>query len=208
MNNKKNNIYSIIAAVAFLFIAAGSAKVNKIHCGAFNYNSSSGEVNKESESYVLLNDGTQITGKKISWKSGLIVKDQIRIDDQKFATRETRGYFSNGQYFGRYGSSYIKRIVHGRLNVYYDEQMVTTTSTSSTGAMRTSTRMQCTHYVQVGELGEIRPIANQSDIKDYVKDCSKSFEMINKKDREIRRAIRKNSNYMNDIFIIYNNGCR
>jgi hypothetical protein len=204
--NQKKNIWCSLTAIAFLFIAAGSANINKIHCGAFN-SYPTGE-NKTEKNYILLNDGSKVTGEKISWKSGLLVKDQIRVDDQKFKIKETRGYFSNGTFYGRIGSGYAQRIVHGKLNVYYTEEMVTTTSTSSNGAMRTNTHMVCIHYVQVGDDGDLKAIAGQSDIKEYVKDCPKSMEMISKKNKEIRRAIRKNSMYLNDVFIIYNNNCQ
>ena len=70
-----------MAAAAFLFLAAGSARVNKIHCGAFN-KVSSGE-NRDEQNYVVMNDGSRVQGEKISWKSGLIVKDQIKIGDGK-----------------------------------------------------------------------------------------------------------------------------
>jgi hypothetical protein len=205
-NNNTKHFFSLVVAAAFLFLAAGSARVNKIHCGAFN-KVSSGE-NRDDQNYVVMNDGSRVGGEKISWKSGLIVKDQIKVGDEKFRIKDTRGYFSNGTYYGRLGNGYAKRIVHGKLNVYYTEEMVTSTSTSHTGQMRTSTRMRCDHYVQVGDNGALTPIANQKDIMAYVKDCPKALEMIDKKDREIRRSIRRNRNYLNEIFITYNNGCR
>ena len=203
---KTRNFYTIVIAVLFMVIAAASS-VKKIHCGAFSYNNT-GEDRNEARDYVEKNDGTRIYGKSISWKTGLIVKDQIKIDDQKFRIKETRGYFSHGHYFGRAGSTYAERIVHGKLNVYYTEDMVTSTSTSSTGAMRMTTRNVCIHYVQIGDDGELTPIAGQKDIKRYVQSCPKAVEMIDKSNSRIRKAIRRNRNYLNEIFIIYNNGCQ
>ncbi len=188
-------------------LIATASSVNKIHCGAFNYNSS-GEDRNEGRNYVEKNDGSRIYGERISWQTGLIVKDQITIDGQKFRIKETRGYFSHGVYFGRIGSSYARRIVHGKLNVYYTEDMVTSTSTSSTGAMRTTTRNVCVHYAQIGDDGELSPIASQKDIKRYVQSCPKAVEMIDKSNSKIRKAIRRNRNYLNEIFITYNNGCQ
>jgi hypothetical protein len=205
MRNKTKHFYSFIVAGIFVIVAAGSAKVNKIHCGAFS-KEPSGEERAEG-GYVLLNDGNKVYGDKVKWKSGLIVKDQIKIGDEKFRIKDTRGYFINGVYYGRLGNSYAKRIVHGKLNVYYTQEMVTSTTTSSNGMMRTSTRMVCRHYVQIGDDGELNVIANQKDILEYVKDCPKAAEMIDKKDKQIRRSIRKNRNYLNEIFITYNNDC-
>ena len=206
MKNKKRHFYSLAIAAAFVFLAAGSAKVNKIHCGAFS-KIPTGEV-RSRENFVLLNDGTMISGENISWKSGALVKDQIRIDDRKFAIKETQGYFRNGTYYARIGSEYAERIIHGALNLYYTEEIVTTTSTSSTGMMRTRSHPVCTHYVQVGDDGPLNIIANQKDILQYVKDCPAAAEMIDKKDKALRRAIRKDRFYLNQVFVTYNNGCK
>lgn len=204
--NRINHIFSLLIVIAFLVIAAGSARVNKIHCGAFNTRPT-GE-DKGEQNYVVLNDGTRLPGDKISWKSGLFAKDQIKVGDEKIKIKDTRGYFSKGVYYGRLGNSYIRRIIHGKLNVYYSEEWVTTTSTSHSGQMRTSNRLKCVHYVQVNDDGELMVIANQKDIMAYVKDCPDALEMIDKKDREIRRSIRRNPNYLNEIFITYNKGCK
>lgn len=207
MNTRAKNYCSILAAIGFLLIAAASSHVNKLHCGAFN-TFPSGEEPGDGRSYVLMNDGHKVYGDKISWKTGLLVKDQIKVDGEKYMIKETRGYFSNGIYYGRLGGSYAQRIVHGKINVYYTEDMVTSTSTSASGAIRTTTRPVCLHYSQVGENGPLEPIANQGDIKKLVADCPLALEMIDKKDKEIRRSIRKNNMYLNNIFITYNNGCR
>lgn len=206
--NKKKNILSCTVAIAFLFMAAGSAKVNKIGCGAFAYTPSN-ESKEESDYYVLLNDGTKVFGdKKVKWQSGLIVKDIIKVDDQKFAIKETRGYFANGVFFGRYGHEYVRRIIHGKLNVYYKEEWVNTHTTDNNGVTRWHNELRCSHYAQVGETGELKPIADQNDIKELVQDCPIAYEMIDKKSKAIRKAIRKNRAYLNEIFMVYNNNCR
>ncbi|MBL7710267.1 MAG: hypothetical protein JNJ86_14420 [Chitinophagaceae bacterium] len=207
-SSKRKTLYSLAAAVGFLVIAAGSSSVNKIHCGAFSRAQTGEETS--ADNYVVLNDGSKVFGDKISWKSGLLVKDQIKVGDEKFAIRETKGYFANGNYYGRINSSnYAKRIIHGKLNVYYTEDWTTYTTTNSrTGAMRTSQRLVCIHYVQRGDNGPIEAIANQKDIREYVKDCPASMEMVDKRDKEIRRAIRRNGFYLNKVFVIYNNGCK
>lgn len=183
-----------------------ASSVNKIHCGAFSH---APQHEEDDTSFcVVLNDGQKIYGNRIVWRTGLAVKDIIKIDDQKFKIRDTRGYFDKGIYYGRVGGEYAKRIVHGKLNVYYTETMVSTMSTDVTGKTNWSNRTVCIHYVQVGEDGELKPIAGQKDILKYVKDCPKSVEMIDKKNSQIRKAIRKNYNYLNNVFITYNNGCQ
>jgi hypothetical protein len=210
MKNITRHFYSFVLAILFMVIAAGSAKVNKIHCGAFSKTSTGEETGNQN--YVVLNDGTKVTGDKISWKAGMLVKDQIKVDDQKFHLKETVGYFRNGIYYARVGNDYAQRIVHGALNLYYTEETVTSTTTeqSTPGRTirRTSTRQVCTHYVQIGEDGPLEIIANQKDILKYVKDCPDAVEMIDKKDKAIRRAIRKDRFYLNQVFVTYNNGCK
>lgn len=207
MQNLKQNIFTMIAGLCFILLAAASAKINKIHCGAFDYYSGD-EKEGDGRSYVELKDGRKVYGDRIVWQSGLILKDQIKIDDEKFKIKETRGFYSKGSYYGSLGSSYAKRIIHGKLNVYYTEGSVESTYTNpTTGMTRTTSRPSCTHYIQVGDDGELYTIANQKDIIKYVRDCPKSLAMIDKKDSEIRKSIRKNSHYLNEIIEIYNDGC-
>lgn len=207
MSTSKRHLLSFCILALFALLAAASARINKIHCGAFNYHNvreSSGDRN-----YVELRDGRKVYGEDISWKTGLLVKDMIKVDGEKFPIRETRGYYRRGIYYGQLGTGYAKRIISGKLNVYYTENWVTVTSTNArTGMTSSRERLVCTHYVQRGETGELEAIASQKDILKYVGDCPLSVDMIDRKDRDIRRAIKKNGNYLNDIFYIYNNGCR
>ncbi len=126
MKNQKH-LLSGFALLIFTVFALAS-RVNKIHYGAFNY-SNPVEDPAETRNYLLMDDGTKIYGDKISWKSGLIFKDQIKIDDQKYKIKEVRGYQQKGVFYGRLKSTYIKRIVHGKINVYVEFTDVTTTST-------------------------------------------------------------------------------
>jgi hypothetical protein len=210
MKNTSRHFKSLFAAIVFMIFAVGSAKVNKIHCGAFS-KIASGEESSD-QNYVVLNDGSKIPGDKISWKSGMLVKDQIKVGDEKFHIKESRGYYSNGSYYARVGNDFARRIIHGKLNLYYTEEMVTSTTSEQTtsGRMvtRTRTRQVCTHYVQEGDDGPLNVIANQKDILQYVKDCPQAAAMIDKKDKAIRRSIRKDRFYLNQIFVTYNNGCR
>lgn len=207
MNRNSRHLLSICTIVLFAVLAIASAKINKIHCGAFNYHNI--RENTGDRAFVELRDGRKIYGDDISWKTGLLVKDMIKVDGEKFPIKETRGYYSKGFYYGQYGTGYAKRIISGKLNVYYKEDWVTVTSTNArTGLTSSRERLVCTHYVQRGDTGELEAIASQRDILKYVGDCPRSVEMIDRKDRDIRRAIKKNGNYLNDIFYTYNNGCR
>jgi hypothetical protein len=202
-DRKVRNFYTTIVAVLFMLIAGASSQGNKIYCGAFSY-SNIGEDQNESRSYLEKNDGTRLYGEGISSKTGQLVKDFIKIGDEKFRVKEIRGYFSHGYYYGRFNNGYAKRIIHGKLNVYYTLDHLLNVDSKG----RESTSEVCYHYVQVGDDGEIHFIANQKDIQQYVKDCPKSMEMIDKKYKELMQSIRRNRDYLNQIFIIYNNNCR
>ncbi|MCW3074399.1 MAG: hypothetical protein JWP69_1468 [Flaviaesturariibacter sp.] len=193
---------SLLAFAAFLVMAIAS-KVNHIHTGAFNTNVQV-EDKKESGSWIVKNDGTKIKGDKINWKSGLLLKKEVVIDKEKHKSADVRGIMVDHVYYGRMGNEFIKRIVHGKLNVYMQE--VSSTSMDSKGIMRQRTSTY--HYVQRGEDGPLTPLASKKDILEAIAGCSLSEEMINVKSSKIRKAVRSNRNYMNQVFEIYNNGCK
>jgi hypothetical protein len=184
---------------------AVSSRVNKIHYGAFNYHN---RVEEQSGNYLVQNDGTKIFGDKISWKSGMLVKDQIRIDDQKFKITEIRGYLERGVFYGRLRNGYIQRIIHGKINVYVQFTEVTTTSTDHGGFSHTSTYTRTDHYSQRGENGPLEVFGSQNDIKALVDGCPLSVEMISKSSHQIRKAVRNDRNYLNEVFEVYNNNCK
>ncbi len=68
--------------------------------------------------YILMEDGSRIHGKKVTWKSGILAKDQVKIDDEKFPMRDVKGYMANNIFYIKKGNEFIKRIVHGKINIY------------------------------------------------------------------------------------------
>ena len=206
MKKPVKHLLSCCTLVVFALLAL-SSRVNKIAYRAFNYGNN---VEESSQNFLLKNDGTKVYGSNISWKSGLLVKDQIRIDDQKFKLSEVRGYLSNGIFYGRLKNDYIKRIVHGKINVYVQFRQVTSTSTPAggTGFTHSTTYTVADQYGQRGETGALFPLANKSDIKDAVSGCPLAEEMADKSYHQIRKAIRNNRNYLNNIFDVYNNNCK
>ncbi len=51
-------------------------------------------------------------------------------------------------------------------------------------------------------------MASQGDIEQLVSSCPLAVEMAHKSNHQIRKAIRKNRNYLNEIFDVYNSGCK
>ena len=200
------NLLSIAAVIFFVMLALASA-VNKIHYGAFNYHNKVEEKSTEGN-YLVKNDGTKIHGRKIDWKSGVVVKDQIKIDDHKFKISEIRGYRNGDIFYARKGNEYIKRIVHGKVNVYVEFTEVTSTSTDNQGRMRTKTYTRTDQYGQKGENGNLVPLAGQKEIKELLSDCPLAVEMASLSNSQMRKAIKKNPNYLNSIFDVYNNNCK
>ena len=202
----KKQLLSFVALVVFILFALASA-VNKIHVNAFNY-SNKVEEPSEKGNYLLKTDGTKIYGDKIGWKSGVLVKDQVKIDDQSFDFSEVKGYMKDNVYYTKKGNEFIKRIVHGKINVYVQFTEVTSTSTDSRGAMRTRSYTRTDHYAQVGEDGEMIGLVGQKQIKQVVIDCPLAVSMADISDSEMRKAIKKDPNYLNSIFDVYNKGCK
>ena len=205
MPKLKQHLVTLATALLFILFAAAS-KVNKIHYGAFHYDNM--VEDNASGNYLVKNDGEKIPGGKISWKSGLLVKDQIKIDDQKFKISEIRGYREGSQYWGRLKNVFIKRIVHGKINVYVQFKEESSTYTDGAGNTHTRNYTASYQYSQIGEDGPMEPLAGQGDIKKLVADCPIALEMASLSNGKMRRAIKKNRNYLNDIFDVYNNGCK
>jgi hypothetical protein len=206
MTATKKIFLSCCTLVVFALFAL-SSKVNNIHFGAFNY-ANRVEDPSDLKNFLLLDDGTKVHGDRVSWKSGILVKDQIRIDDQKFKITEVKGYQTGGVFYARFHNDYIKRIVRGSINVYVKFTQVTTTSTDNSGFMHTSTYTRTDQYGQKGDDGPMIGLASHEDIQKMVADCPIAVEMASKSNKEMRKAIRKNRNYLNSIFDVYNNGCK
>jgi uncharacterized protein YxeA len=202
----KKHLFSFSAVIIFIFLALAS-QVNKIHYGAFNYDNRV-EDKSDTRNYLEQNDGTRIYGQKIMWKSGLLAKDQIQIDKQKFKISEIRGYRMGDTFFGRLRNEYIKRIVHGKINVYVQFSQVTSTSVDHNGYSRSRTSTRTTQYAQKGEDGSMVIFAGQNDIKTIVSDCPLAVEMIDISNAKIRKAVKKNPDYLNNVFEVYNNDCK
>jgi hypothetical protein len=202
----RKQLLSVCILFVFIFLAIAS-KVNKMHYGAFNY-SNNVEDPSEKGNYLEKNNGEKIYGNKISWKTGLLVKDQIKIDDNKFSLSEIKGYRQGNIFYARRGHDYIKRIVHGKINVYVQFTQVTQTSTDRSGFSRTRTYTRTDQYAQKGDDGPMVVMAGQKDIIKMVSDCPLAVQMADISNSKMRKAIKKNPNYLNSIFDVYNNGCK
>jgi hypothetical protein len=202
----KKQLLSVLTVLAFGLLAL-SSKVNMIHMNAFQYNNPVEEASPQGN-YAESLDGTKTYGQKITWKSGLLVKDQVKVDDQKFKLADIRGYREGSKYYRRHGGDFIQRIVRGKINVYVQFTEVTSTSTDSRGMMRTRTYTRTDHWAELNDDGKLLSVANQKDIQKLVADCPVALELASLSNSKMRKAIKKDRNYLNNIFEVYNRGCK
>ena len=197
--NKSKFEYPLILIFTFVLLAQETKSQWKtIQCSSFSLRSY-GEDSTDKRNYLELIDGTKVYGQEISWQRGL-GKNEVKIDDKRYDFKDVRGYFKKGRVSLRIGNDFAIRFILGKLSVYFLETFQPSFERGS------QTRMVCDIYVQ-GKSGLDR-VVDKEDIMDWVKDCPKSAAMINKTNKEIKEAIRKNNDYLNQIFIIYNNDCR
>lgn len=200
----KKNLLSAFALLVFFMLAAGST-VSRIPNGAFNHFTHVEDPADTGRSYLVKNDGTKIYGNRIVWKSGVVQKHEIKIDDQRFPISEISGYGGGNFYCARMGHEYVRRIVRGKINVYLKENQVIHTS-GATGIMSYET--VDIYYMQKGDRGEFIVIRDQKAIAEAVNSCPLAVGMASKSGSKLRKAIKADENYMNEIFEIYNNDCR
>jgi hypothetical protein len=198
MLKTKKNLLSFFPLCVFACFAIAS-KVNHIYLNSFKYDNPV-EDKSEEGNYLVKNNGDKVYGEKIVTKSGILTKNEIKISDQKFKISEIRGYRYGSKYYGRVGTDYLLRIVHGKLNVYVQFTEVTSTSTTHDGIEHQRSYTRTDHYSQRGEDGPIIPMASQKDIKNLVSDCPLAVQLVDLSDSKISKAIKKDPNYLNNIF--------
>ena len=201
------NLFSLCCVCIFVILAVGSSSTFALTAGSFNLKTRV-EEEKDKRNYLLKDDGTRVYGKEVKWKSGFLTKDQVSIDDQKFKINEIRGYREDDVFYGRLGIKYIRRIVQGKINVYYDISEHSTTTTDHNGQTRWKTTYRTDHYIQWGEDGPLKRIDRIDDIKNLLKDCPLSIQMIDMKPSKLRKEIKKDRDYLNMVFEVYNNNCK
>lgn len=200
----KRHLISLFGLLLFLFIAAGSV-VNKMSNFSFGRPTSEGVQNR-----VELHDGRVIETKKLDIRGGLFSSREVVTDSEDVPRKEVRGYLKGGIYYLFYKGKVLTRMVHGRINVYEEVYMTTTTQPvrNGFGVATTSTSNHTRYYYQYGDTGELNMLAGQKEIKEAVAGCEKAVELADLSNGQMRKAIRKNRNYLNEIFITYNEDCR
>ena len=204
MRTIKNLLSCCVLLVFFIMGVASTATGPGVR---FEYNRKT-ETDPVNKIFLVKNDDSRVYGKEVRWKSGLLVKDQIRIDDEAFKIKEIKGYFENGTYYGRLGNTYIQRVLHRKINVYLTYRQYTTTSTDHGGFTHTSTRTIAVYYYQRGEDGELIVLPDINTIRTVMSDCPAALQMLDMSKSKLRKTMRKQHDYLNTVFEVYNNNCR
>ncbi|HMO61838.1 MAG TPA: hypothetical protein PKC39_12550 [Ferruginibacter sp.] len=198
---KKQNLLSLIACTFFIYLAFACTVHKKLWCDSMDANV---KADEETENFILFNDGNKIAGEKIAFKSGTLTKDVIMIDKDKYPIAETRGFKSNGIFFGRYKNTYAKRIIKGKINIYYREIIKHGTSTNASGQTRSTINVDCLFYYQVGDTGIIEEFYKYKTIRQLIQSCPAAAAMMDKPDKEIRKMVKANAKFLNSVFETYN----
>ncbi len=197
MKSIKKNLLSVAIIGFFIFMALASSK-GKFPHGTFNGSQPRGEIISDTLGCLVLNNGDRVYGSKIRQQSGAVIKDQIQIDGKKFPMREVKGYYLNGMYHGRYKSTYPRRVLHGKLNLYYAQDWHSGTSSTISEYV----------YWQKGEDGGFNILRNWKDVREAVKDCPLAYSLANAKKGLLKRELKRDREYIWRIFEIYNNNCK
>ena len=198
---KKQNLFSLTACIFFIYLAFACKSSNKLWCGSMITNV---EADSEPENFVIFNDGTKITGENISYQTGAFVSDQIKVNNEKYPIADTRGFKANGIFYGRVGNNYAKRIIAGKINIYYREKTVVSTTTDASGRTKTRTSLDCLYYYQVGDTGILEEFYKYNTIRELIQGCTKAAAMMDKSDNEIKKILKDDSGYLNSVFETYN----
>lgn len=205
MRNASKHFLSIACLALFAYFAIASAGA-KVYVRPFGVGKKV-EDPAETRNFLVMNDGSKVYGDKIKIKSPLFKKEYLMIDDQKFQVKEVQGYGEYGVYYKRFGGEYIERIVHGTINIYYRDVQMQSTSTDNQGHTYTHYYTVRYYYYQNGEDDLLKLLKNQNMIKTLVSDCPAAEALADKSNGQLRKAIRHDHFYMNEIFDTYNNGC-
>lgn len=200
-----NKHFLSFAVLAFFALIALGSAVNKMSNFSFGAPRSEGTQNR-----VELHDGRVVETKRLDVKGGLFSRKEIVTDNEEIPRSLVRGYLKGGVYQLFYKGKVLTRMVHGRINVYQEVYTATTTNSSPNGSgiTTTTTRNHTRYYYQHGETGELKILAGQKEIKEAVAGCRKAVEMADLSNGQMRKAIRRNRTYLNEIFITYNEECQ
>lgn len=145
-------------------------------------------VCKEPGAFIIKTDGTKLTGNKVE----MPLFGKIRIDDQQCPNSEIKAYQSDNVYYLKHKGKYLLRILHGKLNLYLDEN---------------SSWEKRLFYTQIGEDGELKRISTWPQLLELISDCPKIHKKLDRPYVELKKIIRDNVFYVSQVLMEYNETC-
>lgn len=221
MNQNRKHFLSFGAIIVFAYIAVSSAGALPffVNFNVANLSSSTDSL-ADNRNYLLKNDGTKIYGTKVYWDDNYKDKTEIVLDDKAYPISEIFGFrMSSEKYYWKEGKSFYKKILDGKISIYYGlvvQSHTTATNTTSTplgngrtldrttGGQTRSYTVPIYFYKWQDDHNLIR-LDTHEKLQWLVKDCPKAFEKVNMKSKKLAKLIRQNPNYLNDVIILYNN---
>lgn len=212
MTHRTKHLLSGLCLVVFTLLATSSGMFKGMKnntFGKFNTNNIV-EDTTDKRNYLVMADGAKMYGNKITWKSNLLGKPQVTIDDNKYKVDEVKAYMDNGVYYlKREGKTiFMRRIIHGKINVYVAWESRTSHYTDKYGIHETTYTVELNLFQKGGDDEKVWYMTAQKNIEDAVRDCPIALEMIQKEPKEMRELVKKDKNYLNEIIETYNNNCK
>jgi len=198
MANLKKHFFSILAVAIFFILAIGSSAEKltyQFRIGSYGYQGDT----TEKRNFLLKNDGSKIYGENIKkiYHPGFS-KTDISIDNQTFPTSEIKGYQEANIFYLRY-KGYVKRIIHGKLNVY---EMTLEEVRGTTGNLTSFTKYK--YFMQRGEDEKLQRIKNSEDVRKAVKDCPEALAKLDMPYDELQKKVRASSYFLSEVIRAYN----
>jgi hypothetical protein len=164
----------------------------------------------DSARFLVKKDGTILYWNKVDKLSF----SAVTLDGRKIPLAEVRGIRNGDYFYAPVADNYARRIVRGKLNVYIvrrasaGEKPWWMGANGSSGNFVQGLNYLDQVYLQEGDSGPLKTLNSRKDIISAVQSCPLALSMANKSDSELKKAIRADHRYLNEIFEIYNNNCQ
>jgi hypothetical protein len=190
-NYPNSNIFFFF--VLIVFVTASSCKTAAPEAGIPFY-LFEGTFSSDKRSFVVMKDSNIVYGTKVDGLYGLLVKDAVKVDGVSIPADQVIGFQSKGIYYKRINNNYAKMLIQGKINVYEK------TRVSSNGMTE--------HVIlfQKGNNGTLEEFMSADQLNVLVSDCPKAYEMVNKSEKDLKKALKKDRYHFQNTILNYN-GC-
>jgi hypothetical protein len=179
------------ALSCLLLCSSCTSEYRFLDCGRFNYRNT--REAEASNNYVLLKDGTKITGDKLE-TGGMISGWHAEINGTKYKFKELKGFMRRGYYYEIFNGVSYERLVQGKINIFRLQYT-------------SDHRTHCSFYYQEGNNGKVVMFYYRKELLKLIGDCPMAYELANIKNSTLNQSLRADPNYLNKVVEIYNNGC-